>query len=157
MGLCRVGARWWSGMTTTTTWVECSLSFLPIGVTRQSMLPQLPRRPPGPAIPWSSDLFRRDSWKREFTSCHSVHWMRSERARSPMQHTLVVATERNSIPNHCPQGRSHLTVRSLNWSRFETRETEMLPFKLSMHRDELDNWGTPEDIGATTIKGPIKV
>ena len=33
----------------------------------------------------------------------------------------------------------------------------MLPFKLSMERVELDAWGAPEDIGATTIEGPIKV
>lgn len=33
----------------------------------------------------------------------------------------------------------------------------MLPFKLSMDRVELDAWGAPEDIGATTLEGPIKV
>lgn len=33
----------------------------------------------------------------------------------------------------------------------------MLPFKLSMDRVELDAWGTPEDIGATTLEGSIKV
>ena len=33
----------------------------------------------------------------------------------------------------------------------------MLPFKLSMDRVELDAWGAPEDIGGTTIEGPIKV
>ncbi|QND46044.1 DUF861 domain-containing protein (plasmid) [Rhizobium lusitanum] len=33
----------------------------------------------------------------------------------------------------------------------------MLPFKLSMDRVELDAWGAPEEIGATTIEGPIKV
>ena len=33
----------------------------------------------------------------------------------------------------------------------------MLPFKLTMDRVELDAWGSPEDLGATTIEGPIKV
>ena len=33
----------------------------------------------------------------------------------------------------------------------------MLLFKLTMDRIDLDAWGTPEDIGATTIEGPIQV
>jgi uncharacterized cupin superfamily protein len=33
----------------------------------------------------------------------------------------------------------------------------MLPFKLDMSRDPLDAWGSPEDIGATTVEGPIQV
>lgn len=33
----------------------------------------------------------------------------------------------------------------------------MLPFKLTMDRVELDAWGSPEDIGATTLEGPIEV
>ena len=33
----------------------------------------------------------------------------------------------------------------------------MIPFKLGMDRIELDSWGTPEDIGSTTIEGPIQV
>ena len=33
----------------------------------------------------------------------------------------------------------------------------MLPFKLSMDRVERDTWGAPEDFGATTIEGQIKV
>ncbi|MGP8026810.1 MAG: cupin domain-containing protein [Acidocella sp.] len=33
----------------------------------------------------------------------------------------------------------------------------MLPFKLDMDRVALDTWGAPEDIGATTVEGPIAV
>lgn len=33
----------------------------------------------------------------------------------------------------------------------------MIPFKLSDAAIALDDWGTPEDIGATTLEGPIKV
>ena len=33
----------------------------------------------------------------------------------------------------------------------------MIPFKLGMDRIELESWGTPEDIGSTTIEGPIQV
>ncbi|GEO87002.1 MULTISPECIES: cupin domain-containing protein [Alphaproteobacteria] len=33
----------------------------------------------------------------------------------------------------------------------------MLPFKLDMDRIALDPWGSPEDIGATTVDGPILV
>lgn len=33
----------------------------------------------------------------------------------------------------------------------------MLPFKLDMDRIALDDWGHPEDIGATTVEGPVKV
>lgn len=33
----------------------------------------------------------------------------------------------------------------------------MLAFKLDMDRIALDDWGTPEDIGATTVAGPIAV
>ena len=31
----------------------------------------------------------------------------------------------------------------------------MLSFKLGMPREALDSWGAPEDIGATTVEGPI--
>jgi uncharacterized protein len=33
----------------------------------------------------------------------------------------------------------------------------MLPFKLDMAREALDDWGTPEDIGAFTVEGPMAV
>ncbi|MCT8998811.1 cupin domain-containing protein [Chelativorans intermedius] len=33
----------------------------------------------------------------------------------------------------------------------------MLPFTLTMDRPALEDWGSPEDIGATTLEGPIKV
>ena len=33
----------------------------------------------------------------------------------------------------------------------------MIPFKLAMDRIELDPWGTPEDIGSTTLEGPMQV
>ncbi len=33
----------------------------------------------------------------------------------------------------------------------------MLAFKLDMVQVELDAWGAPEDIGAATLEGPIKV
>ncbi|WP_297372027.1 cupin domain-containing protein [Acidocella sp.] len=33
----------------------------------------------------------------------------------------------------------------------------MLPFKLDMTRQPLDEWGTPEDIGAATVEGAVKV
>jgi uncharacterized cupin superfamily protein len=33
----------------------------------------------------------------------------------------------------------------------------ILPFTLAMDRVDLDSWGTPEDIGATTLEGPIQV
>lgn len=33
----------------------------------------------------------------------------------------------------------------------------MLPFKLDMSREPLDPWGAPEDIGATTLEGPMEV
>jgi len=33
----------------------------------------------------------------------------------------------------------------------------ILPFTLAMDRVDLDSWGAPEDIGATTLDGPIKV
>lgn len=33
----------------------------------------------------------------------------------------------------------------------------MIPFKLDMARTGLDDWGTPEDIGATTVAGTVAV
>jgi uncharacterized protein len=33
----------------------------------------------------------------------------------------------------------------------------MIPFKLDMDRAGLDAWGTPEDIGAETLEGPMQV
>lgn len=33
----------------------------------------------------------------------------------------------------------------------------MIPFKLDMARIGLDDWGTPEDIGATTVEGTVAV
>ncbi|MDE8347386.1 MAG: cupin domain-containing protein [Acidocella sp.] len=33
----------------------------------------------------------------------------------------------------------------------------MIPFKLNGENIVLDSWGTPEDIGAKTLKGPIAV
>jgi uncharacterized cupin superfamily protein len=33
----------------------------------------------------------------------------------------------------------------------------MIPLTLNAPRIPLDHWGTPEDIGATTVEGPIKV
>lgn len=33
----------------------------------------------------------------------------------------------------------------------------MIPFKLNGEHIVLDSWGTPEDIGAETLKGPIAV
>ena len=33
----------------------------------------------------------------------------------------------------------------------------MIPFKLDMNPVALDDWGTPEDIGCTTLAGPLRV